>query len=63
MRTSKHPVWPIVFLATLLCSQADARRIESWSFQRLKDAADAVVVGTVASEWKSACSGRPSKAG
>jgi hypothetical protein len=54
MKTSEHPVWPIVFLAALLCSPADARRIESWSFQRLEDAADAVVVGTVAADgpWK-----------
>ena len=36
-------------LATLLCSQADARLVEIWSFQRLNDTADAVLIGTVAS--------------
>jgi hypothetical protein len=50
MGRNRVPIWLAMALAALLCSQADARQIESWSYQRLKDAADAVVVGTVASE-------------
>ena len=40
-------------LATLLCSQAVARRVEIWSFQRLNDTAGVILIGTVASteQW------------
>jgi hypothetical protein len=40
-------------LATLLSSQADARRVEIWSFERLGETADVVLIGTVASteQW------------
>lgn len=43
----------IVASLALSCSRADARRIESWSFQRLKESADLVVVASVAStkQW------------
>jgi phosphatidylserine/phosphatidylglycerophosphate/cardiolipin synthase-like enzyme len=35
-------------VVALFCPRADARRIESWSYQRLKEAADLIVVATVA---------------
>ncbi len=50
MGPNRRSIWMAMALACLLCPQADARLVESWSFQRLKDAADAVVVVTVASE-------------
>lgn len=49
MATCKPPVWPALVLIALLCSQAEARLVETWTFQRLKDAADIVLIGSVAS--------------
>ena len=48
-------------LAALLCSQAHARLVESWSFQRLNDTADVVLVGTVASteQWSEKLKAQP----
>ena len=49
MTTRKPSLWLPVGLTTLLCSRADARLIENWSFQRLNDSADLVLIGTMAS--------------
>jgi hypothetical protein len=49
MERNKLRIWLAMALAALLCSQADARLIESWSLQRIKDTAGLVLVGTVAS--------------
>jgi hypothetical protein len=51
--TNKRSIWLSLVLAVLLCAEADARRVENWSFQRLNDTADVVLIGTVASteQW------------
>ena len=53
MGNPKLLIWLATVLVALFCIHADARQIESWSFQRLKDTADVIVVGSMAStkQW------------